>query len=130
MATRDLTIRVSVIEGDKARQELTLTGEEGQKALEKIREATKPVNDNLKLVNATVEEAKNAFEGFAEHAGAVGRVLGEMGPIGAAVAVTLGAVAYAIQTASRKRRNSSRRNASWMPCWPRPVNRPGNRRRS
>lgn len=96
MATRDLTIRVSVIEGDKARQELTLTGEEGQKALEKIKEATKPANDNLKIVNATVEEAKSAFEGFAEHAGAVGRVLGEMGPIGAAVAVTLGAVAYAI----------------------------------
>jgi len=37
MATRDVSIRISVMDGDKARQEFVLTGEEGQKALEKIK---------------------------------------------------------------------------------------------
>ena len=55
MATRDVSIRISVMDGDKARQEFVLTGEEGQKALEKINDATKPANDNIKLINSTVD---------------------------------------------------------------------------
>ena len=89
--TRDLTIRVSVIEGDKVKRELTLVGEEGQRALQKIHEATKPANDNLKLLNSTVEEAKGKFEQFAEHGGAIGRILTEIGPAGLVAAAGVGA---------------------------------------
>ena len=96
MPTRDVSVRISVIDGDKVRKELTLTGEEGQKALQKISEATKPANDNLKLINGVVDEAKSKFEQFAEHAGAVGRVLMALGPVGTAVAVALGAMVAVI----------------------------------
>ncbi|MDE3038508.1 MAG: phage tail length tape measure family protein, partial [Pseudomonadota bacterium] len=99
MATRDVSVRISVMDGDKARREFTLTGEEGQKALEKIREATKPANDNLKLINTTVEEAKGAFENFAEHAGSAGRVLTALGPAGLIAAAAVGAIALAIHSA-------------------------------
>ena len=99
MATRDVSVRISVMDGDKARREFTLTGEEGQKALEKIREATKPANDNLKLINSTVEEAKGAFENFAEHAGSVGRVLTALGPAGLIAAAAIGTIALAIHSA-------------------------------
>ena len=96
--TRDLTIRVSVIEGDKTKKELVLVGEEGQRALEKIREATKPANDNLKLLNSTVEEAKGKFEQFAEHGGVIGRILSEIGPAGLIAAAGVGAMVYAIHS--------------------------------
>src|SRR5437879_2046239 len=97
MATaRDLTIRISVIDGDKTKREFVLVGEEGQKALERITNATKPANDNLKLLNSTVSEAKGAFEQFAEHSGAVGRILSELGPAGLAAAATIGAFALVV----------------------------------
>ena len=96
MPVRDVSIRISVIGGDKSRQEINLTGEEAQKAFQKINEATKPANDNLKLINATVEEAKGKFEEFAEHAGALGRVLMALGPVGTAVAVAIGAMVAVI----------------------------------
>ena len=99
MATRDVSVRISVIDGDKVRKELTLTGEEGQKALQKISEATKPANDNLKLINTTVDEAKGAFEQFAEHAGAAGRVLGALGPAGLIAGAAIGALALVIHSA-------------------------------
>ena len=97
MATRDLSIRVTVLDGDKARQELTLTGEEGQKALEKIRDATKPANDNLKLLNSGVEEAKGVIEGFAEEAGAAGRVLMAIGPAGLIAGAAIGVLAVGMK---------------------------------
>ncbi len=99
MATHDVSVRISVIDGDKARSELTLTGEQGQKALQMINEATKPANDNLKLINSTVDEAKGAFENFAQSAGSVGRVLTEMGPAGLIAAAGIGAIALAIHSA-------------------------------
>ena len=46
-ATQNISIRIAVVDGDKVRRELTLTGEQGQRALEKIREATKPASKEL-----------------------------------------------------------------------------------
>ena len=99
MAAHDVSIRISVVDGDKTRQELTLTGEQGQKALQMINEATKPANDNIKLINSTVEEAKNQFGDFAEHSGALGRVLTDLGPAGLAAAAGIGAIALVIRSA-------------------------------
>src|SRR5437868_269913 len=99
MATRDVSVRISVIDGDKAKQEFVLVGEEGQKALQKINDATKPANDNLKLINSTVEEAKGKFDDFAEHAGAVGRVLSALGPAGLIAGAAIGAIVLAMHSA-------------------------------
>src|SRR5579864_341487 len=99
MATRDVSVRISVIDGDKTRRELTLTGEQGQKALEMIRDATKPANDNLKLLNSTVDEAKGAFENFAANAGAVGRVLSALGPAGLIAGAVIGTLVLAMHSA-------------------------------
>ena len=82
MATHDISIRVGLQGGDETTQQITSIGEEADKALQKISEATKPANDNLKLINSTVDEAKSQFDDFAEHAGAVGRVLMALGPAG------------------------------------------------
>jgi lambda family phage tail tape measure protein len=99
MATRDITIRVGLQGADETKTGINNLGEEADKAFQKISDATKPANDNLKLINSTVEEAKGQFSDFSEHAGAVGRVLGDLGPAGLAAAAALGAITVAIHSA-------------------------------
>ena len=90
MATRDLAIRISVLDGDKTRREFTLTGEEGQKALEKIREATKPASQELVTLNAASEQLFDKFRELGGEAGNLGGFLTRLGPAGIAAAAALG----------------------------------------
>ncbi len=99
MATRDVSIRISVIEGDKVRRELTLTGEEGQKALEKIKEATKPASEELVALNAASEELHDKFHELSSEAGTLGSFLSKLGPAGLIAAAAVGAFAYAAEHA-------------------------------
>ena len=46
-ATQNISIRIAVLDGDKTRRELTLTGDAGQRALAKIKEATAPAGKSL-----------------------------------------------------------------------------------
>lgn len=93
--TRNVSIRLSVIEGDKVRQELTLTGEAGEKALRKIQNAAAPASRSLLAVNAVSQEVRIGMEGLAGSAGSVGSVLGRLGPAGLAVAAVIGTLAIA-----------------------------------
>ena len=93
--TRNVAIRLSVIEGDKARRELTSTGDVGEKALKKIKDATTPASRSLLAVNAVSQEVRLGMEGLAGSAGSVGSVLGRLGPAGLAVAAVLGTLAIA-----------------------------------
>lgn len=94
-STRNVSIRLSVIEGNKVRQELTLTGDAGEKALRKIQNAAAPASRSLLAVNAVSQEVRIGMEGLAGSAGSVGSVLGRLGPAGLAVAAVIGTLAIA-----------------------------------
>lgn len=93
--TRNVSIRLAVIEGDKARRELTLTGDTGERALKKIKDATQPASRSLLAVNAVSQEVRLGMDSLAGGAGSVGNVLGRLGPIGLATAAVLGGLALA-----------------------------------
>ncbi len=93
--TRNVSVRITVLDGDKARRELTLTGEAGQRALQKIKDASTPASRSLVAINAVSQEVSYGLQGVAGNAGSVGTVLTRLGPIGVAAAVTLGGIALA-----------------------------------
>ncbi len=93
--TRNVSIRLAVIEGDKVRHELTLTGDTGEKAFRKIQNATLPASRSLLAVNAVSQEVRLGMEGLAGSAGSVGSMLGRLGPAGLAVAAVIGTLAIA-----------------------------------
>jgi len=95
-ATQNVSIRIAVIDGDKVRRELTLTGETGQRALKRIEDATKPASRQLVAVNVVGEQLRYGMENLAGGAGTLGTSLMRLGPIGIAAAAVLGAVGLAV----------------------------------
>ncbi len=95
VSTRNVSIRIAVIEGDKARRELVLTGEAGQRALAKIKEATAPASKSLLAVNVVSEQVRYGMQGLAGSAGTFGTNLMRIGPAGLVAAAVLGTVALA-----------------------------------
>lgn len=93
--TRNVSIRLAVIDGDKARHELRSTGDTGERALKKIKDSTQPASRALLAVNAVSQEVRLGMEGLAGSAGSVGSVLGRLGPVGLALAATIGTLAVA-----------------------------------
>ena len=93
--TRNVSIRLAVIEGDKARRELALTGDAGERALKKIKDATAPASRSLLAVNAVSQEVRLGMEGLAGGAGSVGGALSRLGPAGLAVAAVIGTLTLA-----------------------------------
>ncbi|PZP83844.1 MAG: hypothetical protein DI582_10230 [Azospirillum brasilense] len=93
--TRNVSVRITVLDGDKARRELTLTGEAGQRALQKIKDASVPASRSLVAINAVSQEVSYGLHGVAGNAGSVGTVLTRLGPIGIAAAVVLGGITLA-----------------------------------
>ena len=51
-ATQNLSIRIAVVDGQKATREITQMGEQGQRAIEKIKHATAPASKGLLALNA------------------------------------------------------------------------------
>ena len=95
-ATQNISIRIAVVDGDKVRRELTLTGEQGQRALEKIREATKPASKELVVLNAASEQAHDILGELGGEAGRAGQFLSALGPAGIAAAAAIGALTYVV----------------------------------
>jgi lambda family phage tail tape measure protein len=95
-ATQNISIRIQVLDGDKAKRELVLTGEQGQLALEKIREATKPASKELVVLNAAGEQAHDMMRELSGEAGRVGQFLTALGPAGLAAAAAVGALTFAV----------------------------------
>jgi len=85
-----------VIDGDKVRRELTLTGEQGQIALEKIREATKPASKELVALNAASEQVHDVLHELSSEAGRAGQFLSALGPAGIAAAAAVGALTFVV----------------------------------
>lgn len=95
-ATQNISIRITVLDGDKTRKELTLTGEQGKLALEKIREATKPASKELVVLNAAGEQAHEVLRELSSEAGRAGQFLSALGPVGLAAAAAVGALTFAV----------------------------------
>lgn len=93
--TRLVSVRLAVIDGDKARREFTLTGDAAERALARIRNATAPASKSLVAINAISTELRYDLENLAGSAGSVGGVIARLGPIGLAVAAVLGGLAIA-----------------------------------
>lgn len=94
-ATQNISIRIAVIDGDKTRREMTLVGEEGKRALQKIREATAPASKMLVAVNVVSQQFRSELENLAGSAGTVGITLARLGPVGLALAAAFGTITLA-----------------------------------
>jgi phage-related minor tail protein len=95
-ATQNISIRIAVVDGDKVRRELTLTGEAGQRALAKIKEATAPATKSLAAVNVVGEQVRYGMENLAGGTGSLGASLTRLGPVGLAAAAAIGALGLAV----------------------------------
>ena len=95
-STKNISIRIAVVDGDKVRRELTLTGETGERALKKIKEATRPAAKSLSAINVVAEQVRNGASNLAGSIGSLGSSLSRLGPIGIGAASVLGAVTIAI----------------------------------
>lgn len=95
-ATQNISIRIAVLDGDKTRRELTLTGEAGQRALAKIKEATAPASKSLVAVNVVSEQVRYGMENLAGGTGSLGASLTRLGPIGLAAAAVIGSLGLAV----------------------------------
>ncbi|MFM9889618.1 MAG: phage tail tape measure C-terminal domain-containing protein [Rickettsiales bacterium] len=95
-STQLLSIRIAVVDGDKARRELTLTGEQGQRALARIQEASKPASRELAGFNVVGEQVRFGMEHLAEGSGSLGTSLVRLGPAGLAAAAVIGTLGLAV----------------------------------
>jgi len=96
MVERQVGVRLSVIDGGKAKAELVSFGADGEAALDRIRRATAPAGAGLRVVGAVAAETRGSFEGFGDNAGLAGTALRAIGPAGAIAAGAFGLVALAM----------------------------------
>lgn len=82
MAERQIGVRLSVIDGGKAKAELKEFGATGQQALERITTATTPASAGLRAVGAVTGEMRGRMAGLSEGAGLLGTALSALGPVG------------------------------------------------
>lgn len=108
MATKTLSIRLSVKDSDVVRRALMQLGADGQKALQRIEGASKPASKGLLAVNAVSRELQGSMTAFGGRIGAVGSALMALGPAGLAAAAGLGGVVAGIAMALRRTGESLR----------------------
>ncbi|SHN20707.1 hypothetical protein SAMN05444272_4629, partial [Roseibium suaedae] len=97
-------VRLAAVDGKVVQRELRKFGAEGQAALERIAKATKPASTGLKAVDGAVGDAKKRVSGFASDLGPLGAGLRAIGPVGAAAAVSIGALAAGFTLAATRGR--------------------------
>ena len=96
MAERNLSIRLSVVDGGKVKAELSEIGEKGERSLKKIESAATPASSGLKLLSSAANDAKFQLQAATDRLGMLGSVLGKLGPAGliagASIAALVGTV--------------------------------------
>ncbi|MFN3628440.1 MAG: phage tail tape measure C-terminal domain-containing protein [Hylemonella sp.] len=96
MAERNLSIRLSVIDGGKVKAELSEIGEKGERSLKKIEAAATPASSGLKLLSSAANDAKFQLQAATDRLGMLGSVLGKLGPAGLIAGAGLAAVGIGI----------------------------------
>jgi lambda family phage tail tape measure protein len=92
MAERNLSIRLSVVDGGKVKAELSEIGEKGERSLKKIEAAATPASTGLKLLSSAANDAKFQLEAATERLGMLGSVLGKLGPAGLIAGASIAAL--------------------------------------
>ena len=98
-AVQNIAIRVAFEGGDKAERDMKQLGDSGERAIKKIHDATQPASQGLEILHGVMHEVNGVFEQFSEHGGAIGRILGEIGPAGLIAAAGIGALVFEIHHA-------------------------------
>jgi lambda family phage tail tape measure protein len=96
MAERNLSIRLSVVDGGKVKAELSEIGEKGERSLRKIEAAATPASSGLKLLSSAANDAKFQLEAATERLGLLGSVLGKLGPAGLIAGASIAALGVGI----------------------------------
>ncbi len=96
MAERNLSIRLSVIDGGKVKAELSEIGEKGERSLKKIEAASTPASSGLKLLSSAANDAKFQLQAATDRLGVLGSVLGKLGPAGLIAGASIAAMGVGI----------------------------------
>ena len=96
MAERNLSIRLSVVDGGKVKAELSEIGEKGERSLKKIEAAATPASSGLKLLSSAANDAKFQLQAATDRLGMLGSVLGKLGPAGLLAGVSIAALGVGI----------------------------------
>ncbi len=96
MAERNLSIRLSVVDGGKVKAELSEIGEKGERSLKKIEAASTPASTGLKLLSSAANDAKFQLQAATDRLGMLGSVLGKLGPAGLIAGAGIAAVGVGI----------------------------------
>lgn len=96
MAERNLSIRLSVIDGGKVKAELSEIGEKGERSLKKIEAAAMPASGGLKLLSSAANDAKFQLQAATDRLGMLGSVLGKLGPAGLLAGASIAALGVGI----------------------------------
>ena len=96
MAERNLSIRLSVIDGGKVKAELAEIGEKGERSLKKIEAAATPASSGLKLLSSAANDAKFQMQAATDRLGMLGSVLGKLGPAGLLAGASIAALGVGI----------------------------------
>jgi lambda family phage tail tape measure protein len=96
MAERNLSIRLSVIDGGKVKAELSEIGEKGERSLKKIEAAATPASGGLKLLSSAANDAKFQLQAATDRLGMLGSVLGKLGPAGLIAGASIAALGVGI----------------------------------
>lgn len=102
MTERNLSIRLSVKDQDTVKRALEALGKDGQAALQRIDEGSKPASRGLLAVNAASQETQAGMAALAGRAGPVGNVLSAIGPAGSVAAVGIGAFVVGMTAAIQR----------------------------
>ncbi|TAN72950.1 MAG: phage tail tape-measure protein [Magnetospirillum sp.] len=90
MATKSVSIRLSLQDGETVRRALLKLGEDGQKALARIEGAAQPASKSLLAINAASQDIQGGMAGFASRLGPIGSVMMALGPAGLAAGAAIG----------------------------------------
>jgi lambda family phage tail tape measure protein len=96
MAERNLSIRLSVVDGGKVKAELSEIGEKGERSLKKIEAASTPASGGLKLLSSAANDAKFQLQAATDRLGMLGSVLGKLGPAGLLAGASIAALGVGI----------------------------------
>jgi lambda family phage tail tape measure protein len=90
MATKSVSIRLSLQDGETVRRALLQLGEDGQKALARIEGAAQPASKALLALNAASQDIQGGMAAFASRLGPIGSVMMALGPAGLAAGAAIG----------------------------------------
>ncbi|WP_337875600.1 phage tail tape measure C-terminal domain-containing protein [Elioraea sp.] len=82
MTTRNLAVRLAVIDGGKVKAELRDVGESGQRSLKRIEDAARPASRALQALDGAAGQVRGSLEGLTSRLGPLGGALSRLGPAG------------------------------------------------